>query len=182
MSTTAFLVAVLFLGFWAVGAYNRLTRLGAVVRTAYAALAKAIEARSALLLKLAHGQLIHQTEPHHQSVWHRLERCLQQATNAAAHAAIAPLSAQRIDALAVAQASLLSAWLVVQESVVDLAGPPWPPQIQLDLALCDARILSQREEFNSATGQYNAAVGQFPALVLAWVFNMPKGKPLPVSP
>ncbi len=166
------LSAAALLVFWAFGAYNRLMRERAAAIKCFADLGHATEERAAVLLRMAHAQLVHVSDAEQESLWHRMEACVQQSANAAAHAAVRPLDAPRIKALSIAQSALAQALDAVRTGSQDLAGAPWPGEVQQDLARSEARVMTQSENFDACVAVYNESIAQYPTGALAWLFGL----------
>jgi LemA protein len=159
------------MGLWTFGAYNRLMRERAAATRAFGQTASAIEARAEVLLAMSHAQLLHTAEPALQALWHRMEACVQQAANTAAHASVRPLDPVRMAALSAGLAALDASVQDAQRKTQGQFNAPWPVEIQSQLARCDARLLTQSEAFGAAVALYNESIGQFPTLLVAKLFG-----------
>ncbi|MDD0838838.1 LemA family protein [Curvibacter sp. HBC61] len=163
--------------FWAVGAYNRLVRLRAAAVQAFSLL------ESQWLRHLAWIEV--QTLPVPSDAgpqppagdWQVMLPAMAQFRACLQSAKAAPLSAERLAALASAWSVLLMA--IRQTLAPDDAGalrvpewlvPQWEQMMLQDQAAVDV--------FNAAITQYNEAIRQFPALLLAGLFGYRLARPL----
>ncbi len=180
MSWPSWLLPLMVAGliFWAFGAYNRLMRERGRAIAAFSVLARDIEDRSTVLLRMAHAQLVHLADAQQESLWHRLEACVQQSANAVAHAAVRPLDGDRVATLAAAQSALSAALNDVRHDTHDLAGAPWPSEVQVELSRTEARVMTQGENFNALVVAHNESLAQFPTSALAWVFGLKPARTL----
>jgi LemA protein len=165
-------IAVVLLVFWAVGAYNRITRLRNRLAEQFQRYAKVHEARLALLLRLAHAQLLHRDRADIEQAWHDAEGGLQALANALAHASARPLDAERIAKLQTAQRGFEAQWQRAREMSADLVGAPWPRELQDELSVHDAGLITHGAAFDAAVDEHNAQVRMWPAAALAYVFGL----------
>ena len=164
------LLAVLV--FWAVGAYNRLVGLRAVIRRRFGPIDQQLAARSVLLLQLIDG-LAHEPEVAAHDL-EALRAARSQANSALDVARARPSSAESIKALRVAMQILV-------EARKRLTGVPKAPEHQplvAELAACDNALRFAQDQFNDAVQEYNAAVSQFPTGLLATVFQFRGAMPI----
>jgi LemA protein len=158
--------------FWAVGAYNRLTRMRNALGDHFARYAKVHEARLALLLRLAHAQLLHRDRADVEQAWHDAEDGLQRLANALAHAAARPTDAERIERLRAEQTLFDGIWLKARELSADLVGAPWPRELQDELSVHDAGLITHGAAFDAAVHDHNSQIAMWPAAGLAYVFGL----------
>ncbi|MDR2128402.1 MAG: LemA family protein [Burkholderiaceae bacterium] len=165
------LLAVLL--FWCVGAFNRLTRLRAVIEARFAALDEVLMrylgwVQSLLPAELQAGGALAGADDAH---WLRLRAALDQYFAALARARRTPREATAMDALVLAHNALAPAW----DAVVHSKTLTRDEVALAQLKERRSRLLSQsvplRDAFNDAVAAYNQAVGQFPALLLARLFG-----------
>ena len=173
-----FWIIAAVLGFWVVGAYNRLVRLRAEVIAAFAGLETELSQQVELVRKHLpppDATMPAALEPDG-SIWAGLHGAAAQCAVSLAAARNRPLEPQGIAALGAARDVLGMAWeRAEREDAHDLAGPRLPDtviarRVQLALQAHSAVAL-----FNQAVARYNDAIGQFPAVVLAWVFGFKPG-------
>lgn len=160
--------------FWSVGAYNRLVRLRANARAAFAALDAELSRQVELVRACVPGDEspIPNIGGGEQSFWAGLHGAATQFAASLAVARQRPLDPQRIDALAVAQGVLRMAWeRVEREDAHDLAGSRLPETINLQRQHLAGQSDAATEQFNLAVDRYNQGVRQFPAMVLARIFG-----------
>ncbi len=163
--------------FWAVGAYNRLTRLRGEALRSYGAL-HAVMVRQSELLQSAlpadpaqapqgpptmAGELMDATA----LAWRGLRAGLLQFNALLVATRNRALEPEALAALATARGVLATAWNRVQNDGHDLAGAPVPYAVisRWDDLMRDAE--AARSQFNESVQTYNAAVRQFPAVLLA---------------
>ncbi len=173
--TVLILVVVLF---WSVGAYNRVVRLRAAAVRAFAAFAHAHEARLALLLRISHARLLHLGSAEESRVWHDAELAVQTCANASAYARLRPLEAARIVSLTHQLSEVAQRMESARLSQQDLAGAPWPMELQIELATHDAALLTHGTTFNACVTEYNQSIAQWPAAGLALLFGLAPGLPI----
>lgn len=170
-SLFAWLAPAVFL-FWCVGAYNRLVRLRAEIKTAFGSVD--VELRN-------HLELAQSLPGDHdgQAIWaHVIAANAQLATSLAA-ARVKPLDPQGIAALQAASEVLSMAWeRAERQDAHDLAGARLPEALSASRAQGVTQSAAAVAQFNEAVGRYNDAIAQFPAVVLAWVFGFKPGRTL----
>jgi LemA protein len=158
--------------FWAVGAYNRLTRLRGDAVAAFAHLDDRWQQQIGLALA--------SVPPHvgnglGDEPWSGLRAAAQGLSLAMGALRQNTLAAGRATAAGAARTELIDAWLQVQQGARDLAGDLLPETVvqqwQMGLGECD----HLGRQFNAAVQQYNEAVQQFPALILARAFGFQPG-------
>ena len=169
------------LGFWAVGAYNRLMRLRAEAIAAFAGLETALTRQ----VELVRRQLPppEATQPaslqHEGSFWAGLHGAAAQCAASLAAAHNRPLDPQGIAALAAARDVLGMAWEQAErDDAHDLAGPRLPDTVVARRVQLALQTHSAVQLFNNAVTRYNAGIAQFPAVLLAWLFGFKPGRGL----
>ncbi len=174
MTSTVVLWAIAaVLVFWAVGAYNRLVRLRAEVKAAFALL----DAELARHVELVRNQLP-QTDTQAgaleggPSIWAGLHGAAEQFSASLSAARSRPLDPDGIAALSAARDVLEMAWERAERSDAhDLAGPRLPETILARRTQILAQAHAAADQFDRAVARYNAAIGQFPAVLLASLFG-----------
>jgi LemA protein len=166
------------LGFWAVGAYNRLMRLRAEAIAAFAGLERELSMQVDLVRKQL--PLPDATMPapleHEGSFWAGLHGAAAQCAASLAAAHSRPLEPQGIAALGAARDVLGTAWeRAERDDAHDLAGPRLPDTVTARRVQLALQTHAAIEQFNQAVARYNAGIAQFPAVVLAWVFGFKPG-------
>jgi LemA protein len=165
--------------FWTVGAYNRLMRLRAEAKTAFASL----DAELTKQIELVRNDLPppEQTQPAsldgEGSFWAGLHGSAAQFAASLAAARPRPLEPAGIAALSAAYDVLVMAWeRAERDDAHDLAGPRLPDTVTLRRAHLAMQSQVATEQFNQAVLRYNQAIGQFPAVLLAWLFGFKPGR------
>lgn len=158
-------VFVAVMVFWAVGAYNRLVRLRAAIKQAFASVEAHIRQRDALLAQWTDGlraPLVN--EPH--SVDAVVAAC-GQVMAASDHARAAPSAVRPIGSLRLAEEVLGDAR---SRLTTLLNGVGLAVQAE-ELAAVDGTLGFARRQYNEAAQTYNDAVTQFPTWIIAGVFG-----------
>lgn len=171
--------------FWAVGAYNRLVRLRADVKQAFAGLdsqwrhqLRRVETR--LQEQLVPGAAAHSMDlvPAADRPWIALKAASIQFVASLDAARETPLEPGSVAALSAAQDVLVDAWARVVAGLQDLETPQRAEPLQRDWE-DQWRVTNEaRARFNDAVMAYNAAIAQFPARLLAWLFSFRSGRSL----
>jgi LemA protein len=171
MHTFVWVGVALLLTFWAVGAYNRLMRTRQVAQERFRSYAAAQEKRLAVLLRIAHAALLHRDDPNSTQYWEQAEAKMQLLANALARAVTRVQDAERMEALLQVHQEFDASWRAARDASADLAGVPWPREMQDELALCDAAVLTHHAAFDSAVAEFNDAIAQWPTRWLAQAFG-----------
>ena len=167
--------------FWSVGAYNRLVRLRAAVRQAYAALDVELVRQAELAASALPAQDSVLDEGHTEAgalldapalAWRSLRAALPQFNAVLAATRGRALNAEAVAALNTARSVVDTAWARVLREGHDLAGAPIPEAVQARWIELSRTVNTAVEQFNTAVGAYNSAVRQFPAVLIAWLFGM----------
>ncbi len=174
-SLLAWLVPAILL-FWCVGAYNRLVRLRAEVKSAFA------NVEAELLRHVQLAQDLPQDDDDLSRVtgarplWTQVHAATAQLTSSLASARARPLDPQGIAALQSAGEVLSMAWeRAEREDAHDLAGSRLPEAVSTARAHAVLQVQAAAHPFNTAVTRYNQAIAQFPAVLLAWVFGFKAG-------
>lgn len=165
-------IGLAVLGFWMVGAYNRIVALRAAIAEAWAQVEVLLARRDAALVAMA--KPLWEIWPTGRSTLdalaaaqHQLQTAVQAVRSRPARAAqVATLQAAE-DALGATVARLLNQVQAEPELGThdDVAG-----QLML-LFETGPMLLQARQRFNTASARYNDAIGQFPTNLLAPVFR-----------
>jgi len=167
--------------FWSVGAYNRLVRLRAEARTAFAALEQEL-ARQVQLVQACLPES--ETQPAslfdgESTFWGSLQGAASQFAASLAAARSRPLDPEGMAALRAARDVLATAWeRAERDDAHDLAGSRLPETVSATRAQLVVQAAVAAEQFNTAVARYNHAIRQFPALLLAWLFGFRAGRGL----
>jgi len=168
----AVLAAAAVLGFWMLGAYNRLVRLRQAVATAFGAVDEAFGSRHELLAELLAAAAPHLLDE--QDATAAVEAGRQQARVAAQRLALRPHSAGRAASLALAEQVLRAAVAGL------LALAKAHPRLRTDerfrtamnsLSATQHRLGAARDAFNAASAHYNRNLAQFPTRLIAGLFG-----------
>lgn len=166
--------------FWCVGAYNRLVRLRAEAKSAFAQVEAELQRHVQLALQLPPAE--DGAEGNHASgahLWTQVRAATAQLTTSLATARNRPLDSQVIAALQSAADVLEMAWeRAEREDVHDLAGPRVPESVYETRALAVTQVQVAAVHFNEAVARYNQAIAQFPAVLLAWLFGFKSARTL----
>ena len=167
------LVAVaLVLLFWAVGAFNRLTRLKNAIANAFGQIDVQLKRRYDLipnLVEVARKYLAHEAQTLEAVIAAR-----NQARSAEQSAAASPTSVGAIGALAGAEQILggaLGRLFAVAEAYPDLKADQTMRELSEELSSTENRIGFARQAYNDHVLEFNDAAAQFPALIVARLFN-----------
>ena len=154
------------LGFWAVGAYNRLMGLRNAILRGFVPVD--------LQLKLRHALLQRQIDTltpvlaDHADSLSALRAASTQALAAGAHARTHPGAAGAINSLRLAESILLDTRARLPPA--EHAGPELA-ELNTQLASLETTLQFARAGFNDAVMEYNRSVQQFPTWVLARLFG-----------
>ncbi len=166
------LAVVVVLGFWMLGAYNRVMALRGALLTAWLQLDALIQAR-----QLAIGSLLDAVEPHLHTERTALDAMVSAQVQVATAAEVVrrqPHSEHPVAVLAKAEVAITGALVRVlalvdqQRELKGQAGVATPLQAIAELA---PRDRFARLSFNDAAAAYNLAIEQFPTWLLARIFN-----------
>ncbi|MBL0945580.1 MAG: LemA family protein [Hydrogenophaga sp.] len=166
------LVLVLVIGFWAVGAYNRLVRLRNGIANAFAQIDVQLKRRHDLvpnLVEVARKYLAHEAQTLEAVIAAR-----NQARTAEQAASGAPLAAGVMGTLSGAEQLLggaIGRLMAVAEDYPELKADATMRELSEELASTENRIGFARQAYNDHTLAYNDAVQEFPALIVARLFG-----------
>ncbi|MGB3067628.1 MAG: LemA family protein [Ottowia sp.] len=181
-SSLIFWLACAVTFFWAVGAYNRLVRLRAGVRKAFAALdelllRQVVWVQGCLPASMRSGAMPEEDEGNAampsetEAVWSRLSAASEQFSVALAHLRAQPIDGVTTASLAMAHEMLLAAWDGAMENAVAPDADPSAERLNARWMTLLHQAVPPQEAFNSAVNAYNGAIRQFPAILLAKLFS-----------
>jgi LemA protein len=165
-------VGIAVLGFWMLGAHNRLVRLRQAIGSAFAQVDAQLRLRHELLAELIAAAMAELADMPEAVV--AVEAARGQARVAADRAAQRATSAGRLASLALAEQVLrtaLSRLVAVVKTRPALGGDPRLRELQKKLATTQTRLEAARQAFNAATLDYNRSVKQFPTRIAAAMFG-----------
>ena len=168
------LAAALLVVFWAVGAFNRLTRLKNAIANAFGQIDVQLKRRYDLvpnLVEVARGYLAHEA-----ATLEAVIKARGQAQGAAAAARAAPTSASAMGALAVAEQALggsLGRLMMVAESYPELKADATMQSLSEELTSTENRLGFARQAYNDQVLDFNDQAAQFPAIVVARLLGFP---------
>jgi LemA protein len=174
MSSTQIVTLVILavLGFWAVGAYNRLVRLRNAIANAFAQIDVQLKRRYDLipnLVETARKYLEHERE-----TLEAVTAARNQARAAADVARGRPSDAGAMKSLGVAEQVLTGAMgrlMALVEAYPELKADQTLRELSEELTSTENKVAFSRQLFNDATLDYNNAAQQFPTSVLAGLFG-----------
>ena len=175
--TILMLAVVAVLGFWAVGAYNRLVRLRHQITRQFDALDAQLVQRHAILLRWAEA-LRPVLEGSHPAI-DAVVAAAEQLRLVREQAKLKPSQARAItslrlaeDTLAAARAKLLAELPahLYQQTVLNGAGME-VATCQDELSAVGSTLAFARSQFNQAAERYNEAMLQFPTVLIASLFG-----------
>ena len=174
MSTTQIVTIVILavLGFWSVGAYNRLVRLRNAIGNAFAQIDVQLKRRYDLipnLVETAKKYLEHERE-----TLEAVTAARNQARAAADVARGRPSDAGAMKSLGMAEQVLSGAMgrlMALVEAYPELKADQTLRELSEELTSTENKVAFSRQLFNDATLDYNNAAQQFPTSVLAGLFG-----------
>lgn len=159
---------------WAVGVYNRLTRMRARALEALGSLDKQLKAYRALLVEHWSEMGVQLATPTAASwtlalpaLWAGLLSQLDELEVASRQARMQGPSIESLRTVSVSLVAVDRLWQDLCREPDDLTGPVVPPQLQHRWLENTARVEAARSYFNQIHHRYNEAIAQFPASVLA---------------
>jgi LemA protein len=167
------IVPVLLL-FWAIGAYNRLVRLRARMRAAFAALdeqlmRQIVWVQGCLPEPMRGGPQMLSNELHDAptAAWARLHAASDQFAAALAHARSGVADVTTMAGVVLAHEAMRTAWANVLTEAVAPDAVPSADRLQARWLRLLHQALPLRTAFNEVAQAYNQAIGQFPAAIIA---------------
>lgn len=169
------IAAAAVLGFWLLGAYNRLVRLRNTLRMGLSPLAAQLRQRHAVALTLTETSRSRLAEAGHDALVASTQASTQAAGAASDHITLRPLRGDVLRQVAVAEVALVAALDALGQALQDLTSGLGPDAAVSDLlrqrdALRD-QIAFSRQVYNQAADEYNRAVGLFPTTLVAALFG-----------
>lgn len=162
--------------FWAVGAYNRLVRLRAGVRKAFAVLDEQLLRQvvwmQACLPESMRGTEVAKDKAQDQAqvAWTRLSAASDQFAVALAQVRAQPIDGTATASLAMAHDAMVMAWEgALRDAVGQADGEASAERLQARWVTLLHQALPLQDAFNAAAQTYNHAITQFPAILLAWL-------------
>ena len=191
-ASTALVIVIAVLGFWMVGAYNRLVRLRSRIAQAFPPLAAQLRHRHDLAVALATASrplFANQDPPlpHAEDARMHIEAVIaaaNQARAAAEQAQTKPASAAVIRGLGLAEQVLERAFGNLANSLRRPELAHADPGIGERLAQIDAartQLVFNARIFNESVGAYNDAIHLFPTRVVTALFQFEPASPLPLG-
>lgn len=162
----------LVMGFWAVGAYNRLARLRNAIANAFGQIDVQLKRRHDLIPNLV--EVARQYLAHEAQTLEAVIAARNQARSAEQTAAGNPFSSGALGALVGAEQVLggaLSRLFAVAEDYPDLKADQTMRELSEELSSTENRIGFARQAYNDHVLEFNDAAQQFPALIVARLFN-----------
>lgn len=174
MTSLQWLIAAgVILGFWVVGAYNRLVRLRNGIGTAWSSLEEPLRRRAALVDSLLGA--LRQRVPNDGHTLDAADAAQRQVLVAADVLRGKPVQEAGCASLVAAEGVFASA-LGRVAALLD-ESPALRADADVHVALdalkeCELRLQLARQAFNDAVDAYNGAARQFPTTVVAWMFSL----------
>lgn len=176
----AALGVVAALGFWMLGAHNRLVRLRQAIAEAFVQVDALLRQRHQLLAELIEAAAVGLDADASEALA-ALEAARQQARVAADQAARRPASAGRMASLALAEQVLRGAVSGVVTLLRARPGQRSDERLRAcleGLSALQHRLSAAQEAFNAEVATYNTGVRQFPTRIVAGVFGFRSAGPL----
>jgi LemA protein len=165
------LALVLFIVFWAIGAYNRLVSLRNQFKNGFAQIDVQLKRRYDLipsLVETAKGYMKHERETLEAVIAAR-----SQAVAANAKAAVDPANAAAMQQMAAADDALtatLGKMFALSEAYPDLKANQNMMQLTEELTSTENRIAFSRQAYNDGVMLYNVSLEQFPGSIIGNMF------------
>jgi LemA protein len=167
------------LGFWVLGAYNRLVRLRQTLATAFAQVDAQLRLRHELLAELIEAAAAELADTPEACA--ALEAARLQARIAADRAAHRPASAGRLASLGLAEQVLRTAasrLITLVKARPALRSDPKLREGLKKLSTTQTRLAAERHTFNAIVLDYNRSARQFPTRLVAAMFGFRAAGPL----
>jgi LemA protein len=168
MNEIVAVAGVAVMGFWMLGAHNRMVRLRRAIADAFAQLDTDFRLRHDLLAELMQAAAIELAETPEAIA--TVEAARIQARTAADRAAAQSASADRLAALGLAEQTLrtsLSRLITLVKSRPALRNDPKLREVLKNLSTTQTRLSVARHTFNTTVSDYNRSVRQFPTRLVA---------------
>ena len=173
-ATQVLIVIAAVLGFWVVGAYNRLVRLRNGIGSAWTQLDEQLRRRASVLdaLLTAVRPRMEGGDPHALDAADAAQRQVQAAADAMRSRPVQePGSASLVAAEGVLASAQARVAALLDENPV-LRADAQVHQALDELKAVDLRLQFARQGFNVAVDGYNDAARQFPTTLVAWAFGL----------
>lgn len=177
--TWACVALLAVLGFWGVGAYNRVMTLRNAIGEAFAELDRHFNQRTQTCERLV--ELVKPLLPNEQATFDALASAQTEAQTAALAARSRPWSPDPIGALAVAtslQGAAQARLLSLLEHASELRQAEGLDALMDELKLIERQRAFARQVFNQAVERYNEAIAQLPTRALARLYRFTAARPL----
>ena len=165
-------VVAAVLGFWMLGAYNRLVRLRQAIALSFAQVDAQLQQRHELIPQLT--QVAAPFLADQPDALAAVEAARNQARAAADHAAARPNAGRTLASLALAEEVLhgaLSRLMAHVKASAPLRAEPGLREVVEGLAAAQNRLSVAKQQFNDAVIEYNRGVRQFPTRLIAGLFG-----------
>ncbi|MEO8122774.1 MAG: LemA family protein [Burkholderiales bacterium] len=173
------LALVAVLGFWILGAHNRLVRLRQTVTSAFAQVDIHLRQRHELLAELiAAGAPLQADAPEAVAA---VEAARMEARSAADHVAQRAKQAGRLARLVLAEKALrveVSRMITLVKAHPELRSDPRLRSAMKQLSTTQHRLSAARDSFNATVMQHNRSVQQFPTRLVAAMFGFSEASEL----
>jgi LemA protein len=176
------IVVAMMLGFWVVGAYNRLVRLRNAIGVAFASLDVQLRYRHdlcAMMADSARGLGAQETQPMREAV-EAIVAAANQAHAAVEVARARPTASGLLKSLSMAEHVLRTALERLEPFLREPAAATHAALVEQFAQLEAARtqLAFTTQGFNHAVADYNAAARQFPTLIVCALFGFGHAAPL----
>lgn len=174
-------LSLALLVFWGVGVHNRLMRMRARGLDSFGAIEKHVRQYAELVQErglafdAGRGDVPHDSECDSTLAWKALVAGLRELEQALKEARSSALAAEPLRRLALANAALHGAWVLLRDTPVDLAGPIVPEAMQKQWELIAHGVDAACKEFDDLQSRYNEALAQFPASLLVGMMGFKPG-------
>ncbi len=182
-STLAWVLLLAVLGFWMLGAHNRLVRLRHDLRQAYAPLSSALRQRHAVALTLAETSRSRMGEGPQAELVDGTVGAARRAGHASDQVQLKALHGNVLQQLAVAEERLVSLLEELGLALQDLTSGDGPDPVVSDLLRqrdqLQEQIAFSRLVYNQAADAYNQAIALFPTTLVANLLRFQRAPELP---
>jgi LemA protein len=182
-STLAWALLLAVLGFWMLGAHNRLVRLRHDLRSAYAPLSSALRQRHAVALTLAETSRPRLPDGVQSDLPAGLTGAARRAGHACDQVQLKSLRGDVLQQMAVAEERLVSLLEELGLALQDLTSGDGPDPAISDLLRQRDQLQEQiafaRQVYNRAADAYNQAIALFPTTLAANVLRFHRAPEFP---
>lgn len=170
---------VAVLGFWILGAHNRLVRLRQTIASAFAQIDVHLRQRHELLAELiAAAAPLHADAPEAMAA---VEAARLEARSAADHVAQRTKQAERLTRLVLAEKALrveVSRMITLVKAHPELRSAPRLRSAMKQLSTTQHRLSAARDSFNATVLAHNRSLQQFPTRLVAALFGFREAEQL----